>query len=145
MRTFYTILTAALILSLPNLAFGQVPSYEMRPIGGDPVSQIGSGEGAMVLMEDVVRQDTLSVWVQHVSVNRKPDYASAHSADRVVWCYPQIHHHPKHLFGDFSGKVAMFLTREGRVWFVALESGVADRIPTSAMGRSGNQLQSHQQ
>ena len=64
--------------------------------------------------------DTLTVWVQDVGLAR-PRYDRAASADRVLWCYPQRHPHPRHVFPRAEGKVAylrsgdkaVFVTRDG--------------------------------
>jgi len=49
--------------------------------------------------------DTLSAWIEHASLSDAPNRNRARRADMVVWCYPQRHSHPNHIFPEAEGKI----------------------------------------
>jgi hypothetical protein len=90
MRTA-TLILAALLLALP--AVGQeVKSYT-----------VVEGHGAdLILAAD---GDTLDAYFEHIEKTETPDWQAARGSDLVIWCYPDRHTHPSHIFPDAEGRI----------------------------------------
>ena len=64
-------------------------------------------EGKYIQVVDQSTQDTIRIWAQHTTKYEEPEFPRSRiqQADKVVWCYPQRHPHPKHMFAEARGMI----------------------------------------
>lgn len=75
--------------------------------------------GAMLTVRDIMRRDTLRLWVQPVTPNSPPEWVRAKSADRVAWCYADAYPDPRHLLPD-AKMIFFFRYRQGDDEYLAI-------------------------
>ena len=95
-------------LAAPSLVFGQAHHYTQ--VGGVSLADgLPSQGGIIQLVHQAAPSDTLDVWVQDAGPGQEPSYDWAEHADRVMWCYPNLHPHRNHLMPDAEGKLLAFI------------------------------------
>jgi len=105
-----TLILAVLFLALPAAGQG-VKSYT-----------VVEGRGAdLVLATD---EDTLETYFEHLEKSESPDWQAARGSDMVVWCYPNRHSHPRHIFPDAEGRI--YSVRVGEVISFYTEAALDD-------------------
>lgn len=96
------------LLILPCLCLGQPNQY--AEVGATPFPKPIPAAGKLIqLVDQTSPSDTLDVWVQHAGPRTIPSYAFTKHADAVLWCYPNLYPHKKHLMPQAKGEIVVFL------------------------------------
>jgi len=107
------------VLLVPLPAEGQAVSAQLvsfKKVAGPEITKTDIRSGMYIRAVRPSRMsDTLRVWIEHATPGSKPNYQSARTADIIVWCHPDIHPHPNHLFPDASGQI-YFYQSERNIW-----------------------------